>query len=770
MKIQYIIYVIGVSVCLVACSTTKNLPSDEVLYTGMKKTEILNEDKTASGVTTLEEIEAALACPPNNSLLGSSSIRTPFPFKLWIYNKYVNSKSKIGQWIFNKFADTPVYMSKVNPELRVKVAANILRNYGYFQGNVSYEIISNKKNPKKAKVKYIVDMRQPYYLDTVMYVGFTEKADSLIQAHQSEQLLHPGDNFSVINLEAERNRVSTLLRNNGYYYYRSSYITYLADTIQCPGYARLKVTPVAGVPDAANRQYTIGNLELRMYNTQERGELTDSITRPGIAIYYRGEKPPLRPGVLFDNFRFKQGELYSVQKQLYTQENINSMGMFTSVEFQYTPRDTTGLNNVLDVDINTRFDRLLNGELELDFKSKSNDQMGPGVSFGVSKRNAFRGGETFSFEINGSYEWQTGSSVEGNSSVINSYSLGASVTLDYPRLVIPFYRPRWSPFDRSSQFKVYAEQLNRAGYYKMLSFGANATYTFQTSPASRHTLVPLRLTFNVLQSTTAQFDSIREANRALYISMQNQFIPAMSYTYLYDDSRRKQGTQTRWETSITSAGNVTSLIYAAFGQKFNEKDKNLLGNPFAQFLKLTTEFRRTYSIGEKSKIATRFFGGIIYTYGNSTVAPYSEQFYVGGANSIRAFTVRSLGPGSYRPEDGQMYSYIDQTGDIKLEANVEYRFPIMGDLYGATFLDVGNVWLLKEDTQRPNGKFSLKDFPEQLAVGTGVGLRYDLQFLVLRMDLGIGIHAPYETSRSGYYNIPNFKDGLGFHFAIGYPF
>ena len=165
----------------------------------------------------------------------------------------------------------------------------------------------------------------------------------------------------------------------------------------------------------------------------------------------------------------------------------------------------------------------------------------------------------------------------------------------------------------------------------------------------------------------------------------------------------------------------------------------------------------------------------MYAYGYQTVAPYSEQFYIGGANSIRAFTVRSIGPGSYRPEDKQ-YGYLDETGDVKLEANVEYRFPILGDLYGAAFLDAGNVWLLREQKNeegeniRPGGLLTLRNFAKSIALGTGVGLRYDLTFLVIRLDLGIALHDPYDTGKKGYYNIPKFKDGLGLHFAIGYPF
>ena len=167
-------------------------------------------------------------------------------------------------------------------------------------------------------------------------------------------------------------------------------------------------------------------------------------------------------------------------------------------------------------------------------------------------------------------------------------------------------------------------------------------------------------------------------------------------------------------------------------------------------------------------MATRLYGGILYAYGNSTRAPYSEQFYAGGANSVRGFAVRSIGPGTYKA-DNSKYAYIEQTGDVKLEANAELRAHLFGSLYGALFLDAGNVWLLHKDSQRPGGEFNLRNF-KQIAVGTGLGLRYDLSYLVLRFDLGVGLHAPYATSKSGFYNIDKFRNSLVFHFAIGYPF
>ena len=312
--------------------------------------------------------------------------------------------------------------------------------------------------------------------------------------------------------------------------------------------------------------------------------------------------------------------------------------------------------------------------------------------------------------------------------------------------------------------------MNRAGFFRMLSFGGNATYNFQPSLTRKHSVTPFRLTYNLLNGTQ-RFDSIMDANPALYLSLKNQFIPAMSYTYTYDDARIKsRRNHIWWETSVTSAGNILSGFYAMAGKKFNTKDKELFGNHFAQFAKLTSEVRFNYKINAKQNLVSRFMAGAVYAYGNAKVAPYTEQFFIGGANSIRAFTVRSIGPGSYRPQNITKYSYIDQTGDLKFEANVEYRFNILGHLYGATFLDAGNIWLIKKDPDRPGGQFTFSNLGKEIALGTGVGLRYDLTFLVIRFDVGIGIHAPYDTGKKGYYNIPKFKDGLGYHLAIGYPF
>ena len=813
---------------LSGCSTTKNLPEGEVLYTGIKeidygqkskkKKKKQKEQATQEGVitsfadaykavdelltqrdlsalkrpveltdeqkdsieevrrieeeayqTAKEEVDAALAYAPNNSLFGSSSLRIPFPSGLWIYNATVGKKSRFAKWIFDTFAATPVLISTVNPKTRALVAQNTLRNYGYFNGTVNYEILP-EKNPRKAKISYTVRPRNLFRLDSIAYLHFPARGDSLIQRTMRRRTLFKGDPFSVVNLDAERTRISELFRNSGYYFYKPEYITFRADTLQRPGFVQLQVVPAEGIPPAANKRYYLGKTTIRMFGTDSYA-LTDTLKFRDYTIYYNGGEKgrlPLRFGALRRNMFYRKGMLYRQNIMSFVQQQLSGMDVFSTVNLKYVPRDTTATNDTLDIEITGMLDKPYDGEFTTKVTSKSNGQIGPGLSFSMSKRNAFRGAEKLKFEVHGSYEWQTNSTVRGRSSVINSYEYGTSLSLDYPRLIFPGARKFSRRAQTSTSFVLDATWMNRANYFGMVSLSARAAYTYQARPTIKHEFVPFRLDYDELLSTTPTFDSIMNVNQALYVSMRDQFVPSMRYTFTYSSPRRARNPRT-FIFEVKESGNVTSGIFAAFGKPFNQKDKKLFNVPFAQYVRLLAEYREEFRLTPRTSIATRIGTGVIFSYGNSTAAPYNDLFSVGGANSIRAFSVRGVGPGSYIPGASE-YSYIDQMGDFKIELNAEYRFPIVSLLSGAVFLDAGNVWLLDADPNRPGGTFDISRIGKDLALGTGFGIRCDLDFLVLRFDIGVGLHAPYDTGKSGYYNMPKFKDSLGYHFAVGYPF
>ena len=254
----------------------------------------------------------------------------------------------------------------------------------------------------------------------------------------------------------------------------------------------------------------------------------------------------------------------------------------------------------------------------------------------------------------------------------------------------------------------------------------------------------------------------------LEVSMADQFIPKMLFQYTHTSPFSYRNPIKFWAT-VSEASNLLAASYAVTGHRWSEKNKQLFKNPFAQFFKVELNFTKIWALAEKSSIAFHANTGAVWAYGNSKVTPYTEQFFVGGANSIRAFNARQIGPGSYR-SSFRRRSYVEQTGDLKLQMNLEYRPHLLGSLYGAVFLDAGNVWTLHHDTARKGGQFVFKNTFKQMALGTGVGLRYDIGYFMLRIDWGVGLHVPYNTGKRGLYNIAKFKDAQTLHLAIGLPF
>jgi hypothetical protein len=817
---------------MTSCSTTSSLPDGEQLYTGLKATDykgvgksaisdtdsagiiksitdaartardLLNShsgaklgellDTTASANDTLnekerreaekaqrdadreawenayEEVDGVLAYPPNASLFGSSSLRHPFPIGLWFYNAFANSKSALGKWIFKNFSQKPKYVSMVNPELRARVATNTLHNYGYFHGSVDYEVLPYAGG-RKAKVKYYVTPRDVFRFDSIAYLGYSPTADSLIRSPREwpNRLLHRGDQFSASKISEEKTRLRDLFRNNGYYYYNSDYTTFSADTFAVEGKVQMRIQPAANIPSKAQRKWYYGKKYVYI-NTFPGDTAVKHAVRDDFEFFYPGRRIPLHSGAWKHNVFSRRGGHYSYREQSFTTSKLSNLGIFSSIDMNYMPRDSASTGDTLDVYIYATLDKPYETEFNMNVTAKSNDQVGPGASFEISKRNAFRSAEKLSFKLYGSYEWETKTRRTGRSDLLNSYELGGAIGVEFPTLFMPWIDNSRMFYPSSTKFSLSSDWTNRSGYFNMAKWGLDMTYNWRPSRHITHCLSIFSLDYNRIFRKSATFDSVMNANPALFVSMRNQFIPAVSYSLTYSSSR-KAVNPVWWQTTIKESGNLVSGIYALSGRRFNEQDKSLMGNPFAQFLKLTTEVHKTFTINPTFTFATRFYAGMIYSYGNSTVAPYSEQFSSGGANSIRAFTVRSIGPGRFHSDESK-YSYIDQTGDIKLEANAELRFKLFGSLYGATFLDAGNIWLMRRDEKRPGGRINGSDFLNSIALGTGAGLRYDMEFLVLRLDLGVALHAPYETSRSGYYNIEKFTDGLSLHFAIGYPF
>jgi outer membrane protein assembly factor BamA len=760
---------------LTSCSTTGNLPAGEVLYTGIAAIDITDKDSVNVDDDLLDKIESTLACPPNNALLGSSSARTPIPVGLWIYNANVNKKGPFRRWMMKRLAVRPVFISVAKPETRALIVRNILRDNGYFKGTAGYEILPDKKDSLKAKIHYRVTLNEPYTIDSITWRRMQHHGDTLLRLNEAERLIRAGDVFTTAGLEAERQRIAAIMQNNGYYYFRPEYIVYQADSTLSSQKVSLRAGLKQGVPRAVLRPWKIGAISVRLrgYNNELP---TDSIRYKDLQIYYEG-KLRVRPDILYNQLKFGTGELYSSAKQRATQTAIGSLDIFRFTDFRYTPKDALPTCDTMNVEINALYDYPLNGVFEVRATSNDNDYAGPGASLNLTRRNAFGGGEILTASVYGSYEWNTGKKNITHTGVINNYETGVKGSIRFPRLLLPQIGSRDYNFWASSHLDLDINVLNRARYYSMLRFGGSLSYEFHPSSIRQHVFTPFKLVFNKLRTTTSDFDAIVALNPSLSQSLQDQFIPSTVYTYTLDNSAvREERSKTWWRFTVSEAGNLISGVYALSGKTPSNGQGSIFGNPYAQFLKVTTELRYNHYIDRNQRLAMRIGGGIIYSYGNSGIAPYNERFYVGGANSIRAFTIRSIGPGRFRPSPENPYAYIDQNGDWKIEGNIEYRGRLVGDLDIAVFIDAGNVWLLRKDETRPGGTFRWKQILTDIATGTGFGFRYDIDRLVFRLDIGYALHFPYDTRPSDYtkkkkyFNTPSFRDGIGFHIALGYPF
>lgn len=775
---------------------TKNIPDDDQLFVGLTKIVYEDEKNYAEKsyddhlTTTKEEVEAALATEPNGSLFGSSYISMPWSWHLWVYNKFSGKKSGFAKWMTKSFGKAPVLMSQVNPALRASVASSVLRNNGYFRGHVSYEAVP-RKNPKKSKIGYTVRLDSLFTLDSVAYTNFPAKIQALIDSTREERLINRGTPLSVAVLDGERNRISTLLRNNGYYYFNPSYTSYLADTFATADKAQLRLQLADGLDEAVLHRWYVGKIDV-LFRKSMRETLTDSISRRFLTIHFNGRRSPIRPSVVLRDLRLRPRQEFSYDRYQESVGKINSTGVFSSTDFQFTQRPGT---DTLDLRLSCVFDKPYDFYIEGNAIGRTSGRYGPEAKIGLTKRNAFRAGEKLDINLHGAYEWE-----RGGGSDMSSYQYGADASIEFPRIIAPFYnsdrirrsqRPGGSRTPdgtrrRRHRFyttpvtyaKISTDIVRRPKYYKMHVVTGEWTYRWQPSASSRHELSPLTVKYQYMNSHTEKFDSMMQVNPYLIASMSDYFIPKMRYSYTYTSPSSLRH-PIRWETTIEEAGNLVSLWDMAGGHSFNEKGKSFFKTPYSQFVKLETDLSKTWSLNTTSQLVGHVNAGVIYAYGNSDYTPFSESFYVGGANSVRAFGVRRIGPGAF---DGSVLSrqasYLFQNGDIKFVANLEYRTRLFGDLNGAVFLDAGNVWSFDElwDENDTDGApiehtaFKPSRMLDEMALGTGIGLRYDLGFLVIRLDWGLALHCPYDTGKSGYFNVNRFKDAHTLHFAIGYPF
>ena len=530
---------------LVGCSSTSSVPEDDKLFTGLRKTEYENYVACDHFYSTQEEVEAALATTPNGALFDSPYHRMP-PYRLWIYNAFQHSRGGLGKWIRTTFGKPPVLLSAVNPALHSQVVKELLRARGYFSGYVNYDVLTSDSS-RTAKVKYNVNFGDLYTIDTLTYTNFPEEAQKIIEENASKSLVKKDAPFDVTVLEAERTRISTLLRNKGFFYYQPSYATYLADTIAEPGEVSVRLHYADSLPDEVGRKWYIGHVNLEMRKQSALEQLRDTTHRRNYTIVYNGKREPMRRSVITRDMRIRPGRMYSYDAYQQTINTLTAKGLFSRVDLSFAPRDTSKTCDTLDITLNCVFDKPYDVYLEGNLVGKTTGRVGPGLNLGFVKRNAFRGGEKLTVNLKGSYEWQTGHQADGSSSKFNSYEYGADVSVEMPRLMfLNSLTRRLRRMRRAKGKHVYIryappttlikgsfDVLNRSGFFQRHIVSGELTYKTHSRVLVHHQFSPLIIQYEYMKHMTPAFTELVNKSPYLLVAMSDQFVPKMRYSFSY---------------------------------------------------------------------------------------------------------------------------------------------------------------------------------------------------------------------------------------------
>ena len=743
------------------CSNTGYLTQGQKLYTGAA-VNIEQKDGIKVNGDLANQLDLVVKPKPNGKLLGL------FRFKLWLYN--------IG-FFKETLGEPPVLLESVAPDRVAARMRGLLGNKGYFLTDVQYAI---HEQDHIADIQYNVSIHSPYRLNSISVKGSDSTVVGAIRSTMGETILKSGDQYDLDKLKLERERIDAALKEKGYFYFSPDFILFQADSTAGNKTVDLSLQIKKDMPAEAGRVYTIGNIYIYSGYSLNRDTVTiqtgDTVSVRG--CYYIDLDKKFRANVLVRSVFFKKDSVYSRRDHDLTLNRLMNLGVFKFLNIRFVDADSSGIHrlepHIYLTPLPTKSIRF-----ELQGVSKSNNLVGPVFNTSFRNRNLFGGAELFTQSLEVGLETPLGSGQSGG----NSYQIGTRGELDLPKFLSLFgLEDESSLFVPKTRIVLGFSLLRRVQYYQLFSTDASFGYNWKVSMSTEHNLSLLSITSARLTNTTQKFNDLLNTNLLLRKSFEEQFIIGQSYSYTYSDQFEKnQKNHLYFKGSIDVSGNLLQLAQSLFSSHKATPDDpyQLFGTTYSEYYKFDIDVRKYFNSTDQSvSFANRLIAGIGVSYGNSVTLPYVKQFYAGGSNSVRAFVARGLGPGSYKiPDSVAAKSFIDQAGDIKLEANTEYRFPIISFLKGAVFIDAGNIWLLRDDPGRPGGTFIGKSFLNEVAVGTGFGLRLDLSFFILRFDLAFPLRIPSMPSGERWviskinFGDPDWrKNNLVLNIAIGYPY
>lgn len=754
---------------LVSCSSTKYVPDGSYL---------LDEVRIHTDNKEVKPSNLSIYVRQNPNSKWFSLIKT----QLYVYNWSGRDSTRWINRTLRRLGDAPVIYDEEETIRTTEEMTKAVQNMGYMGATV--EPIRQVKK-KKMKLAYKVNAGKPYKVRTLRYDIQDDKIKEYMQQDSTATLLSEGMYFDVNVLDAERQCITNHLLRNGYYKFNKEYISYTADTVRNSYLVdlTLHLTPYRqnNEDEPQNHpQYTINKVNfITDYNVLQSSalnsiEVNDSLHYKGYPIYYK-DKLYLRPKVLTNNLRITPGSLYNEEDVQYTYSNFGRLQVlkYTNIRFFETQQNDSAKLNAYVMLTKSKHQSV---SFEVEGTNSAGD-LGAAASVAFQNRNVFKGSEAFMLRLRGAYE-----AVSGLQSGLNQnyIELGAEATINFPRFMFPFISNDFKRKIRATtEFGLQYNYQMRPEFTRIV---ASAGWSYKwgiQQQRSQHRFDLLDINYLYMPWIDRGFREEyldKNENYILKYNYDNRLIVRTGYSYVYNSAGRALmnnsviGNSYSVRLNFESAGNLLYAIAKVGGLKKNSDtgEYALLSIPFAQYLKGDFDFAKNFVIDNRNSLAFHLGAGIAIPYGNATMVPFEKRYFSGGANSVRGWSVRDLGPGSF-PGDK---NFMNQSGDIKLDASIEYRTRLFWKFRGALFVDAGNIWTIRDYKDQPGGQFEFNKFYKQIAVAYGLGLRLDLDFFVLRFDGGMkAINPAYEKKKDKYPIFrPDFGRDFAFHFAVGYPF
>lgn len=761
------------------CSSSRHVPPRSYLLD-----KVVIETDSASGrlsASEVTELSSYLRQQPNHKMLWSMRLR------LGVYNlSGMDSTKWWNRWV-RKLGEPPVLYDSALTAAGREQLKRVYVNRGFLNADVETDTIRNDRK-RRLNVKYVISPGKPHLISGINYEFNNDSIRRLVMADSARFPAEVGMALDISLLDSQREMIARRLRNNGYYGFAKEFITFSADTTA--GSLETELTMKIEVPERVVKEkrethpesvyiirnvYVLTDFDPSFSEDQIARMGRDTVRYDNLDIIY-GDRKYLRPGVINDNCFLRPGRIFRQRDVDRTYQAFSRLGIlkFISVKFE----ESGGYDQTAFLDayilLTPGKSQIISAELD---GTNSEGDLGVAVGLNYSHFNVGRGSETLSLRLRGAYE-----SLSGNLDglIHNRYmDLSAESTVTFPKFKAPFLKESFKRrINATTQFNISINYQERPEYSRIISTAGWSYKWSERTTGNRHTFTPIDINYVYLPESTNEFlNQIAPDNPLLRYSYEDHFIMRLGYSFYHTNKHRASSFKTFTPDIYTIrvnaevAGNLLFALSNIFDHRsnFREHPYKVFGTNYSQYFKIEADYAFTHFFDRRNSLAFHTGLGVGYPYGNSSILPFEKRFYGGGANGVRGWAVRTLGPGCF-PGRNSVSDFMDQCGDIRLDLSVEYRAKLFWVLELGLFVDAGNIWTIKDYANQPGGLFSFRKFYKEIAAAYGLGVRLDFNYFLIRCDMGMKAHNPAIGEEPWPIIHPNWRRDHSFHFSIGYPF